>query len=96
MAKRKKPGSSILIEWLMLGFIVYTSVSIVNLQIQIKEKQESLVSLQNNIKQYENANQKLQKQMEAGISEVDIGEIARTELNYAEPGERVFVDTSRR
>lgn len=96
MAKRKKSRSSVLIEWLMLGFIVYTGVSIISLQIQIKEKQDSLISLQNNIKQYESANQKLQKQMNDGISESDIGEIARTELNYAEPGERVFVDTSRR
>ena len=34
--------------------------------------------------------------MQDGISEEDISELARTELSYAEPGERVFVDTSSR
>ena len=30
------------------------------------------------------------------LREEDIGEMARTELGYAEPGERIFVDTSSR
>ncbi|MFQ9125757.1 MAG: hypothetical protein ACLR4Z_01700 [Butyricicoccaceae bacterium] len=31
-----------------------------------------------------------------GLTDEDISELARTKLNYAEPGERVFVDTSSR
>ena len=38
----------------------------------------------------------LRQEMQSGISEEDIGEMARTELGYAEPGERIFVDTSSR
>ena len=36
----------------------------------------------------------LQQEMQSGLSEEDISELARNELSYAEPGERVFVDTS--
>ena len=34
--------------------------------------------------------------MQSGISQEDISELARNELSYAEPGERVFVDASSR
>ena len=42
------------------------------------------------------SNETLRQEMQSGISEEDIGEMARTELGYAEPGERIFVDTSSR
>ena len=48
------------------------------------------------VEEYEAANEALRQEMQNGISEADISEIARTELSYAEPGERVFVDTSSR
>ncbi len=75
-------------------FLVYAAVKIVDLQTQIAEKREQLNSLSMRIEEYEASNSELRKQMEAGVSDEDIGEAARTELNYAEPGERVFVDTS--
>ena len=31
-----------------------------------------------------------------GLTDEDISELARSKLNYAEPGERIFVDTSSR
>ncbi len=75
-------------------FLVYAAVKIVDLQTQIAEKREQLNSLSMRIEEYESSNSELRKQMEEGVSDEDIGEAARTELNYAEPGERVFVDTS--
>ena len=48
------------------------------------------------VEEYQKANETLRQEMQSGISEEDIGEMARTELGYAEPGERIFVDTSSR
>ena len=38
----------------------------------------------------------LREQLQNGLTDEDISELARTKLNYAEPGERIFVDTSSR
>ncbi len=96
MAKGKKRLAPVLIRLGVVGFLVYAGVTIVSLQIQISEKQERVNSLAMRIDQYEQSNKALREQMEAGISEEEISEAARAELNYAEPGERIFVDTSRR
>jgi len=93
MKKRRTPGPAKII---LAGFLVYSAVTIVSLQTQIAEKQEQLNSLSMRIKEYETSNAELQEQMKAEVSDEDIGEVARTELNYAKPGERVFVDTSTR
>ena len=74
----------ILIRAAVVVFLLYAVVNVVNLRTQIKSKRDELASLT------------LRQEMQSGISEEDIGEMARTELGYAEPGERIFVDTSSR
>ena len=48
------------------------------------------------VEEYQASNDAVREELKGGISDEDISEIARTELGYAEPGERVFVDTSSR
>lgn len=91
MTKRQMP---MLIKILMLAFLLYAAVKIVGLTSQIAEKQEQLGSLNMRVKEYEASNEALRQEMQNGISDENISEIARSELGYAEPGERVFVDTS--
>lgn len=80
----------------MLAFLIYAAVTIVSLRSQIADKQAELDSLSLRVQEYEDANAALQEEMQNGISEEEISELARNELSYAEPGERVFVDTSSR
>ena len=93
MSKRKAP---VWVKILMLAFLLYAVVTIISLHAQIADKRAELDSLNMRVEEYEAANEALRQEMQNGISEADISEIARTELSYAEPGERVFVDTSRR
>ena len=93
MSKRKMPGIA---KLAMLAFLIYAAVTIVSLRSQIADKQAELVSLSLRVQEYEDANAALQEEMQNGISEEEISELARNELSYAEPGERVFVDTSSR
>ena len=93
MSKRKVPG---IVKIAMLVFLIYAAVTIVNLRSQIASKQAELESLTLRVQEYEDANAELQEEMQRGLSEEDISEIARDQLSYAEPGERVFVDTSTR
>ena len=93
MSKRKMP---VIVKLLMLAFLLYAAVTIISLRTQIADKQEELDSLSLRVQEYEEANAALQEEMQRGVSEEDISELARSELSYAELGERVFVDTSSR
>ena len=93
MSKRKMPGIA---KLAMLAFLIYAAVTIVSLRSQIADKQAELDSLSLRVQEYEDANAALQEEMQNGISEEEISELARNELSYAEPGERVFVYTSSR
>ncbi|HIY37811.1 MAG TPA: septum formation initiator family protein [Candidatus Agathobaculum merdigallinarum] len=93
MSKRKVPG---IVKIAMLAFLLYAAVTIVSLRSQIADKQAEFDSLSLRVQEYEEANEALRQEMQSGISEEDISELARNELSYAEPGERVFVDTSGR
>ncbi len=86
----------VIVKLLMLAFLLYAAVTIISLRTQIADKQEELDSLSLRVQEYEEANAALQEEMQRGVSEEDISELARSELSYAEPGERVFVDTSSR
>lgn len=81
---------------LILGLLLYAVVTISGLQTRIAEKQQQLETLTESVEEYQQSNELLREDLESGVSEEDISEIARTQLNYAEPGERVFVDTSSR
>ena len=78
----------ILIRAAVVVFLLYAVVNVVNLRTQIKSKRDELASLTLRVEEYQKANETLRQE--------DIGEMARTELGYAEPGERIFVDTSSR
>ena len=93
MSKRKVPG---IVKIAMLAFLLYAAVTIVSLRSRIADKQAEFDSLSLRVQEYEEANEALRQEMQSGISEEDISELARNELSYAEPGERVFVDTSGR
>lgn len=91
-----KRAGAVVLRIAMLAFLLYAAVTVINLQTQIKAKREELASLTLRVEEYQKANETLRQEMQSGISEEDIGEMARSELGYAEPGERIFVDTSSR
>ena len=92
-SRRKVPG---IVKIAMLAFLICAAFTIVSLRSQIADKQAELDSLSLRVQEYQETNAALQQEMQSGLSEEDISELARNELSYAEPGERVFVDTSSR
>lgn len=91
-----KRAGTVVLRIAVLVFLLYAVVNVVNLRTQIKSKRDELASLTLRVEEYQKANETLRQEMQSGISEEDIGEMARSELGYAEPGERIFVDTSSR
>lgn len=88
------------IPWMLKGvlvlFLLFAAITIVNLQIQISENKQTLATLNAGVAEYSEANEQLKASVQAQLTDEDIGEIARSELGYAEPGERIFIDTSSR
>lgn len=82
------------VKVLVLVILLVSAVRIVGLHAKIAEKQEQLQTIELQVDEYEATNEALREELSGGITDADISEIARTELGYAEPGERVFVDTS--
>ena len=91
----RRDGRLVLIRVIMLALAVYARGTVFTLKAQIKAKRQELDDLNIQVQTYEEANDSLREQLQNGLTE-DISELARTKLNYAEPGERVFVDTSSR
>jgi len=79
-----------------LLFLLYALVNIVGLHSQIAAKEEELDTLKLRVKEYAAANEELREKIQDSASDADIGDMARSELGYASPGERIFVDTSGR
>ena len=87
----RRDGRLVLIRVIMLALAVYALGTVFTLKAQIKAKRQELDDLNIQVQTYEEANDSLREQLQNGLTE-----LARTKLNYAEPGERVFVDTSSR
>ena len=92
----RRDGRLVLIRVVMLVFAVYALCTVFTLKAQIKAKRQELDDLNIQVQTYEEANESLREQIQTGRTDEDISERARSKLNYAEPGERIFVDTSSR
>ena len=78
--KIEKYKGSLLLKFAVLCFAGFILVSLVGQQLQIGEKREELASLQE------------QLSTQTARNEENAERKARSERDYAKPGERVFVD----
>ena len=92
-AKKKKARGSFLLKLAVLCMAVVVLFSIVERQVQFAEKRQQLVALQ---AQLETQNQKNQDLRRSISDENGLGAYAehraRVDLDYAKPGEKVFID----
>lgn len=90
----RKPKKSFLLRMAVFVFAAYMLVSLVDQQLEIQKKRQELESAKQQIQIQEIKNEDLKHAFSTGTdSESDyIERKAREELNYAKPGERVFVN----
>ena len=92
--KGKKRRSSILLRIAIFAFTVYAVVLLVNQQVSITQKKQQLAEVKQQIQIQEIQNDDLQNAVttgENGNSEY-MERAAREGLDYAKPGERIFVN----
>ena len=91
--KIDKDKGSFLLKFAVLCFAVFILVSLIGQQLQISEKREQLQMLQEQLNTQNIRNEEIQNSLENGGDLAEYAERkARSELDYAKPGERVFVD----
>ena len=91
--KRRNLMNSFLAPCLILLMGGYLVWSLIYNQVQISAKSQELEAVQTQLAAQEADNEELSRQLEASDEEI-IEQVARDELGYAKPGERVFVDMS--
>ena len=92
--KRKKQRGSLLLKLAIFAFAAYIVFALVNQQVQINEKSEQLADLKEQISVQDIKNEDIKHALNAGEEETKeyIERVAREDLDYAKPGERVFVN----
>lgn len=89
----EKYKGSLLLKFAVVCFAAFMLVSLFGQQFKIGEKREELQELQAQLAAQDARNEEIRNSLEnsSGLEEYAERK-ARTELDYAKPGERVFVD----
>ncbi|MCY1713171.1 FtsB family cell division protein [Caproiciproducens galactitolivorans] len=92
--KNKKQKSSLLLRLAVFAFALYAAVSLVNQQILISQKRQELDTIKQKIVVQEIKNEDMKHALQTGTNGNSdyIERVARESLNFAKPGERVFVN----
>ena len=91
--KIDKYKGSFLLKFAVLCFAVFILVSLVGQQFQIMDKRQELEDLQQQLSTQNARNEEIQNSLEnSGGMDEYAERKARSELEYAKPGERVFID----
>ncbi len=78
------------------AFLIYALISFISQQVQIGQKEEQLATLQQELSVQNLQNEELKDALDGGITENSeyIERLARQNLDYAKPSERIFVNIS--
>lgn len=90
MAKRRK---SILLRLAVCVFIAYLGVTLVSQQIRISSEQSKILSIKNQITGQNAQNEQIKRLISTANDDKFTEDVARDKLDYALPGERIFVNT---
>ncbi len=91
--KMDKYKGSFLLKFAVLCFAVFILVSLIGQQLQIGQKREELQALQEQLETQNVRNEEIQNSLDNSGDLAEYAERrARSDLDYAKPGERVFVD----
>lgn len=86
-------------RWIFRIFLIFCAVclvvQIVNIHINISQKQRELNALHEKVNVQIRQNQLLQKQLDFGVTDQYIAELARKKLNLVLPSERIFIDVTK-
>lgn len=78
----------------LVCFVLFCAVKVVDIQQNISEKEAELQSLENKIELQTEKNKELERQLEAGSEDDNLGRIAFEQYGYGYVDEHIYVDSS--
>jgi len=90
----KKKNRNIILRLAVFAFAIYVAVTLVQLQIDIGQKTQESAVLTKSVNDQKIKNQELQKLLSSGNEANYIERVAREQLGFADPQERIFIDAS--
>ncbi len=94
MKKEKKNSRSFILTLAIVAVMGYFVISLVSLQMDIRDKQQEVAEAQQVQQEKEAENEELENFLTEGDESSYIERIARDVLGYVLPGERVYYDIS--
>lgn len=91
---KKKRKTSFLLALGAFALAGYFAITLIQLQIQINEKEETLAQVQAQYNEKIAENEELEKVVEDGDEDEYMERIARDSLGMVKPGEKVYYDIS--
>ena len=94
--KKKRKKFKIFLYIAIAAALVYFIISIISQQVQIGQKEAQLSEIQQQLSVQNLRNDELKNALDAGLNASSdyIKRIARQSLDFAKPGERIFVNIS--
>ena len=90
----KKKTKARLFKLALILLTAIVVIQLISLQNSISQKQQQLVSLETKTSELSAENEQMQQQLDEGVTDEYIEEVAREQLGYISPFERVFVDVA--
>ena len=94
--KKNRKKFKILLYIAAAAVVVYIGITTISQQIQISQKEAQLAEIQQQLSVQNLRNDELKNALDAGLnaSSEYIKRVARQSLDFAKPGERIFVNIS--
>ena len=93
---KKTPISRFVLRVLLAVFAVYAALTLVDAQVRLGERRLELEALEARAEIQRLENKELERQLANDMTHEDIERIARGQLDFVAPDQRVFIDISGR
>lgn len=92
--KRQAAKRSVILRLCIFTFVAYAAVMLVDMQVNLASRKQQAEELEQQVNAQLAANKDLERKIAGGVDEQDVERIARDQLDYVYPDERVYIDTS--
>ena len=89
--KRVRQRQGVFLKLLLAVFVIYASVQIADLQIQIAQKKRTIEQYEAQNAELEVRNQTIQTELDKGLSDEQVAKIAQEKLGLVDADETVFM-----
>lgn len=93
MAKKRKTKDGFM-SLVLVCFVLFCTVKIVDIQKEIADKEAQLQTLESKIEIQQEKNEELERQLEVGSEEDNLGRVAFEQYGYGYVDEHIYVDSS--